>query len=66
MALLEQINNMGNPEGYNLTGQVLSLFSRGHRFEYHKPQNHRRLTWSLTSGPMKLVEVRASWPGHSR
>jgi len=24
---------------------------------------HWRLTWSLTSGPMGLVEVRASWPG---
>jgi len=23
-----------------------------------------RLTWSLTSGPVGLVEVRASWPGH--
>jgi hypothetical protein len=27
---------------------------------------HWRLTWSLTSGPVGLVEVRASWPGHSR
>ena len=25
-----------------------------------------RLTWSLTSGPGGLVEVRANWPGHSR
>ena len=25
-----------------------------------------RLTWSLTSGPVGLVEVRASWPGHPR
>jgi hypothetical protein len=25
---------------------------------------HCRLTWSLTSGPVGLVEVRASWPGH--
>jgi hypothetical protein len=25
-----------------------------------------RLTWSLTSGLMGLVEVRASWPGHPR
>jgi hypothetical protein len=24
--------------------------------------SHRRLTWSLTSGPMKLVEVCANWP----
>jgi hypothetical protein len=27
---------------------------------------HLRLTWSLTSGPVKLVKVRASWPGHPR
>jgi hypothetical protein len=27
---------------------------------------HWRLTWSLTSGPEGLVEVRASWPGHPR
>jgi hypothetical protein len=25
---------------------------------------YRRLTWSLTSGPVRLVEVRASWPEH--
>jgi hypothetical protein len=25
---------------------------------------HWRFTWSLTSGLMGLVEVRASWPGH--
>ena len=25
---------------------------------------HWRLTWSLTSGLMGLVEVRESWPGH--
>jgi hypothetical protein len=27
---------------------------------------HWRLTRSLTSGPVGLVEVRASWPGHPR
>jgi hypothetical protein len=27
---------------------------------------HWRLTWSLTSGPVGLVEVRASWPEHPR
>ena len=27
---------------------------------------HWRLTWSLTSGPVELVEVRASWHGHPR
>jgi len=28
--------------------------------------DHWRLTWSLTSGPVGLVEVRASWPEHPR
>jgi len=28
--------------------------------------DHWRLTWSLTSGPVGLVEVSASWPGHPR
>jgi hypothetical protein len=27
---------------------------------------HWRLTWSLTSGPMKLIKVRANWPEHLR
>ena len=27
---------------------------------------HWRLTWSLTSGPLGLIEVHASWPGHPR
>jgi hypothetical protein len=27
---------------------------------------HWRPIWSLTSGPVRLVEVRASWPGHPR
>jgi hypothetical protein len=27
---------------------------------------HWRLTWSLTSGTMGLVEVHANWPGHPR
>ena len=25
---------------------------------------HWRLTWSLTLGPVGLVEMRTSWPGH--
>ena len=28
--------------------------------------DHRRLIWSLISGPVGLVEMRASWPGHPR
>jgi len=31
-----------------------------------KSRKEKKLTWSLTSGPMRLVEVRASWPGHPR
>ena len=27
---------------------------------------HWRLTWSLTSGPVGLVEVRTNWSGHPR
>ena len=49
-----------NPKRYSSTGHVLSLLPRGHQFESHKPQGHGRLTWLLTSGPVRLVEVRAS------
>jgi hypothetical protein len=28
--------------------------------------DHWKLTWSLTSGPVGLVEIHASWPGHPR
>jgi hypothetical protein len=28
--------------------------------------SYRRLTWSLISGPVGLVEVHASWPRHPR
>jgi hypothetical protein len=28
--------------------------------------DHWTLTWSLTSGPVGLVEVRTNWPGHPR
>jgi hypothetical protein len=27
---------------------------------------HWRLTWSLISGPIRLIEVRTNWPGHPR
>jgi hypothetical protein len=39
---------MGNPEGCNSTGQALGLFPRSHQLE------------SRTSGPVGLVEMRAS------
>jgi len=40
----------------------------GLRFEPrdYSYDGHWRLTWSLTSGPMGLVKVRASWSGHPR
>ena len=47
-------------EGCSLTGQALGLLLKGHQFEFHKPQGHWRLTWSLTSGPVGLVKVHVS------
>jgi len=40
----------------------------GLRFEPYgcSYDDHWRLTWSLTSEPVELVEVRASWPEHPR
>jgi len=55
-----------NYDGSSSTGQVLDLLSRDHQFESYKSQGHWRLTWSLISRPVRLVEVRASWPGHPR
>jgi hypothetical protein len=37
------------------------LLFRGHQFESYEFQDHWRLTWSLTSGPVRLVEVRVNW-----
>jgi hypothetical protein len=54
-----------NHEGCSSTGQTLGLLPRGHQFESHKPQDYWRLTWSLTSGSVGLVEVRTSWPRYS-
>ena len=31
---------IGNLKGYNLTGQVIGLFSRDHQFELYKSQGH--------------------------
>jgi hypothetical protein len=42
----------------SLINQVLSLLSNNHEFE--SSQGYRRLTWSLTSGPVGLVEVRTN------
>jgi len=43
-----------------VTGQVLDLLFRGYQFESHKPQSHWKFTWLLTSGLVRLIEVRAS------
>jgi hypothetical protein len=40
---------LGNSKRYSLSGQILGLFPRDHQFEFHKSQDHWRLTWSLTS-----------------
>jgi hypothetical protein len=37
---------------------------RGHQLEFHKSQGYWRLTWSLTSRLVRLVEVRTNWFGH--
>jgi len=55
-----------NYDGSSSTGQALGLLSRDHQFESYKSQGHWRLTWSLISRPVRLVEVRVSWPGHPR
>jgi hypothetical protein len=52
--------SVSNSERCSLTDQVLGLLSRSYQFESHKPQGHYRVTWSLTSGPVRLVELRAS------
>jgi len=50
-----QFNHLGG-------GQVVRVWDQ----EVCSYDDHWRLTWSLTSGPVELVEVRASWPGHPR
>jgi len=56
----------GGPEVRAWDQEVCSLC--GLRFEPCgcSYDGHWRLTWSLTSGLVGLVEVRASWPGHPR
>ena len=41
------------------------IMNRGRQFESHKFQTHWRLTWSLTSGPVGLVDMYVSWHDHS-
>jgi hypothetical protein len=68
-------NNNNNLVGNHLGGgpvvrawdqEICSLC--GFRFEPcdYSYDGHWRFTWSLTSGPVGLIEVRASWPGHPR
>jgi hypothetical protein len=53
-------NKEENSEGCSSTDQALGLLPIGHQFESHRPQGYWRLPWSLTSGPVGLVEVRAN------
>jgi len=55
-----------NLDGCSSTGQALGLLPRDHQFESHKPQDHWRFTWSLTSGHVVLVKMRANWSGNPR
>jgi hypothetical protein len=45
-----------NFKGCNSIGQTMCLLSRGHQFEFHRPQDHWKLTWSLTLWPVGLIE----------
>jgi hypothetical protein len=69
LSMLEKIKNNhrgGGPMVRTWDQEIYSLC--GLRFEPCgcSYDGHWRLTWSLTSGPVGLVEVRASWPGHPR
>jgi hypothetical protein len=59
-------HNDGNLDGRASFNCIINLFTFGLRFKscdciYN---DYWRLTWSLISGPVGLVEVRASWPEH--
>jgi glycosyltransferase involved in cell wall biosynthesis len=41
--------------------QVLSLLFISYQFESYKSQDHWKLTWSLISGSVRLINVRASF-----
>ena len=45
---------------------ALSVVSGSSPVVAHIYDGHWRLIWSLISGPVGLVEVRASWPEHPR
>jgi hypothetical protein len=38
------------------------LLSRDYKFEFQKFQGYWILTWSLTSGPVGLVEMHTNYP----
>jgi hypothetical protein len=46
--------------------EVCSLYGLRFKLCSCSYDGHWKLTWSLTSGSVGLVEVRASWPGHPR
>jgi hypothetical protein len=41
-------------KGCSSIGQAMSLFSRNHQFECHKPQGCWRLTWLLTFRALRV------------
>ena len=63
----KNINHLGGGPVVRAWNQEV-CFLCGLRFEPcgSSYDDHWRLTWSLTSGPVGLVEVRASWLGHPR
>jgi hypothetical protein len=57
LTCMVSINFDPNPERYGLIDQDLGLFFKCHQFESHKSQSHWKLTWSLTSVSVRLIEV---------
>jgi len=62
-----QMNHLGGGPVIKNWDQEICFFC-GFRFQScgYSYNGYWRLTWSLTLGPVGLVEVRASWPGHPR
>ena len=60
-----KINHLGGGSIIRVWDQEICSLC-GLRFEpcSYSYNGHWRLTWSLTSRPVGLVEVRASWLGH--
>jgi hypothetical protein len=48
---------VNNKKSTKLLKGLYDLLSRNQQFESHKPQGHRRVIWSLTSGPVELLKT---------